>query len=145
MSERPKRIMGVDFGNTRTGLAVSDPTGLLATGIPSVRCRDPKKTAELVAEKAAEFGTELIVLGLPINMNGTEGPRCEETRSFGTLLGEISGLPVEYLDERLTTAAAHTIMNYTDTRGRRRKAAVDALSAEIILEHYLSRQKNQAK
>ena len=142
MSEKkPLRIIGVDFGNTRTGLAVSDPTGLLATGLPPVRCRDPKRTAELVAQRAAELGADRFVVGLPVNMNGTEGPRCDETRSFGELLENISGLPVEYLDERLTTAAAHTIMNYTDTRGKKRKAAVDALSAEIILENYLSRLK----
>lgn len=141
MFEITGRIMGVDFGDVRTGLAVSDPTGFLASGAGSVRCKDLKQTAHLVTEEAKKHGVSLFVVGLPINMNGTEGDRGAHAREFAKELKEVSGLPVELLDERLTTAAAHRIMNLTDTRGKKRKAAVDTLSAEIILQNYLDRRK----
>lgn len=141
MSDIKGRIMGVDFGDVRTGLAVSDPTGFLASGAGSVRCKDLKTTARLVAEEGKKHGVSLFVVGLPINMNGTEGDRGAHAREFADELKAISELPVELLDERLTTAAAHRIMNLTDTRGKKRKAAVDTLSAEIILQNYLDRRK----
>ena len=95
------------------------------------------KTAELVAEKAKELGVAKIVVGLPVNMNGTIGPRAEHAKEFAALLGEATGLPVEMFDERCSTMAAHQILNFTDTRGKKRKAAVDTLSAQIILQTYL--------
>ena len=133
--------MGVDFGDVRTGLSVSDPTGFLASGAGSIRCKDLKTTARLVAEEGKKHDVTLFVVGLPINMNGTEGDRGAHAREFAEELKTVSGLPVELLDERLTTAAAHRIMNLTDTRGKKRKAAVDTLSAEIILQNYLDRRK----
>ncbi|MBR6557621.1 MAG: Holliday junction resolvase RuvX [Clostridia bacterium] len=141
MSEIKGRIMGVDFGDVRTGLSVSDPTGFLASGAGSIRCKDLKTTARLVAEEGKKHDVTLFVVGLPINMNGTEGDRGAHAREFAEELKTVSGLPVELLDERLTTAAAHRIMNLTDTRGKKRKAAVDTLSAEIILQNYLDRRK----
>ena len=133
--------MGVDFGDVRTGLSVSDSTGFLASGTGSIRCKDLKTTARLVAEEGKKHDVTLFVVGLPINMNGTEGDRGAHAREFAEELKTVSGLPVELLDERLTTAAAHRIMNLTDTRGKKRKAAVDTLSAEIILQNYLDRRK----
>ena len=141
MSEIKGRIMGVDFGDVRTGLSVSDSTGFLASGTGSIRCKDLKTTARLVAEEGKKHDVTLFVVGLPINMNGTEGDRGAHAREFAEELKTVSGLPVELLDERLTTAAAHRIMNLTDTRGKKRKAAVDTLSAEIILQNYLDRRK----
>lgn len=133
-----KRIMAVDFGDVRTGLAVSDTLGMLANGIGYVKSNYMPKTAELVAEKAREYDLEKIVIGLPINMNGTQGPRAEHAREFGKLLEEkLDGIPIEFFDERCSTMAAHTIMNFTDTRGKKRKEAVDTLSAQIILQNYL--------
>ena len=132
-----ERILGVDFGDARTGLAVSDTLGMLANGIGYVSANGMKKTVELVTAKAAEYSVSRIVVGLPINMNGTLGPRAEHAKQFATMLGEMSGLPVELFDERCSTMAAHQILNLTDTRGKKRKAAVDTLSAQIILQNYL--------
>ena len=138
-----KRILGVDYGDARTGLAVSDLSGTLAQGIGAVKATGMRKTAEAVAEAAKKNDAEKIVLGLPVNMNGTEGPRAEKARAFGEMLGELTGLEVIFFDERLTTSAAHQIMNLTDTRGSKRKGKVDTLSAEIILQDYLDSQKNR--
>lgn len=132
-----ERILGVDFGDQRTGLAVSDVLGMLANGIGYVNSNYMPKTAELVAAKAKELGVSKIVVGLPINMNGTFGPRAEHAKEFAAMLGEATGLPVEMFDERCSTMAAHQILNFTDTRGKKRKAAVDTLSAQIILQNYL--------
>ena len=132
-----ERILGVDFGDQRTGLAVSDTLGMLANGIGYVNSSYMPKTAELVAAKAKELGVAKIVVGLPINMNGTFGPRAEHAKEFAVMLGEVTGLPVEMFDERCSTMAAHQILNFTDTRGKKRKAAVDTLSAQIILQNYL--------
>ncbi len=132
-----ERILGVDFGDTRTGLAVSDLLGMLANGIGYVNSNYMPKTADMVAEKAKEYGVAKIVVGLPINMNGTYGPRAEHAKEFAAMLEEKTGLPVEMFDERCSTMAAHQILNLTDTRGKKRKAAVDTLSAQIILQNYL--------
>lgn len=136
-----KRILGVDYGDARTGLALSDLSGTLASGIGTVKATGMRKTAEAVAETAKKHAATEIVLGLPVNMNGTEGPRAEKARAFAAMLGEMTGLPVVLFDERLTTSAAHQIMNLTDTRGKKRKEKVDALSAEIILQDYLDSKK----
>lgn len=132
-----ERILGVDFGDTRTGLAVSDLLGMLANGIGYVNSTYMPKTAEMVADKAKELGVSKIVVGLPINMNGTLGPRAEHAKEFAQMLAEKTGLPIEMFDERCSTMAAHQILNLTDTRGKKRKAAVDTLSAQIILQNYL--------
>ena len=133
-----ERIIAVDFGDVRTGLAVSDPLGMLANGIGYVKSDYMPKTAELVAEKVAEYKAAKIVIGLPINMNGTEGPRAEHAKEFGKLLAErVGDIPIVFFDERCSTMAAHQIMNFTDTRGKKRKEAVDTLSAQIILQNYL--------
>ncbi len=132
-----KRILGVDFGDTRTGLAVSDTLGMLAGGIGYVNSTYMPKTADLVLEKAREYDVGLIVVGLPINMNGSLGPRAEHAKEFANLLQELSGIEVKMFDERCSTMAAHQIMNFTDTRGKKRKESVDTLSAQIILQNYL--------
>ncbi len=132
-----ERILGVDFGDTRTGLAVSDLLGMLANGIGYVNSNYMPKTVQMVAEKAKEHRVSKIVVGLPINMNGTYGPRAEHAKEFAAMLEAETGLPVEMFDERCSTMAAHQILNLTDTRGKKRKAAVDTLSAQIILQNYL--------
>ncbi len=137
------RIIAVDFGDVRTGLAVSDTLGMLANGIGYVKSDYMPKTADLVAEKVKEYNAAKIVIGLPINMNGTVGPRAEHARVFGKLLSERVGeIPIEFFDERCSTMAAHQIMNFTDTRGKKRKEAVDTLSAQIILQNYLDSHRN---
>lgn len=130
-------ILGVDFGDKRTGLAVSDPSEFLASGICTVTADGKRALAAKIARIAAERKCEKIVLGEPVNMNGSRGPRAQRVRDFGELLGAATGLPVEYFDERCTTVEAHSFLDVTDTRGKRRKQVVDTLAAQIILQDYL--------
>lgn len=132
-----KIILGVDYGDARTGLAVN--AGTFAFGAGCVRCEGMKKTAEGVAAAAAERKAELIVVGNPINMNGTEGPRSEKCKAFAALLSEMTGIPVELYDERLTTVTAHNILSELNVRGKKRKDNVDELSATLILQDYIDR------
>lgn len=133
-----EKILGVDFGDTRTGLAVSDALWLTASPVGCVYSTYIVETAKKVAEKALELGVKKIVLGLPINMNGTSGPRAERVREFADMLSsETGGLPIDFFDERCSTMAAHQILNTTDTRGKKRKDVIDTLSAQIILQNYM--------
>ena len=136
------RYLGVDYGDTRTGLAVSDLSGMLASGIGQVSCGGMRRTAERVATEAKNVAADAIVVGYPKNMNGTEGPRCEIVRAFADLLRERLEIPVAMIDERMTTMAASRYLNETDTRGKKRKTVIDALAAELILQSALDRLKN---
>lgn len=138
-----KIVLGVDYGDARTGLAVSDSLGLLAVGAGCIKCESFKKTAAAVAEAAKEKKADLIVVGNPINMNGTEGPRSEKCRAFASALEELTSLPVKLYDERLTTVSAHRFLSDANVRGKRRKAAVDELSATIILQDFLDRNRDE--
>lgn len=131
------KILGIDYGDVRVGLAVSDITEFLASGIGNVKITGMNNAVQLVCEKIKEYGCEKIVLGLPVNMNGSQGEKAEKIRVFGDKLKEASGLDVEYVDERLTTVMAHGFMNSTGTYGKKRKESVDTLSAQIILQNYL--------
>ena len=135
-------ILAVDYGDVRTGLAVCDALELLASPVAVLREPDAHVLAQKIAEVANARGAQKIVVGLPRNMDGSEGFRAEACRSFGTLLQEASALPVDFQDERLTTVSAHRALNETNTRGKKRKAVVDAVSAVLILEDYLRRAKN---
>ena len=137
-----KRILGVDYGDARTGLSLSDVSGFLASGAGCIKSNGFLKTAEAVAEFAKEKDVSLIVLGHPINMNGTLGPRSEKAQAFGKKLEELTGIKVELFDERLSTANAHQILNATNTRGQKRKSVVDEMSACLILQSYLDRERN---
>jgi putative Holliday junction resolvase len=132
-----KRILGVDFGDARTGVALSDISGFLASGVGTVKSTSFLKTAEEVAKIAKEKDVGLIVLGNPINMNGTQGPRSEKAQAFGKHLAELCGIEVVLFDERLSTANAHTMLNLTNTRGQKRKSIIDEMSACLILQSYL--------
>ena len=142
LKETKGRLLGVDFGDTRTGLAVSDEVRFLANGIGYISVGGMRKTAEKIAEIVTEQKTVGIVLGLPVNMNGSEGPRAEKTRAFAAMLEELTALPVVLMDERMTTMAAARFLNETNTRGGKRKQVIDTLSAEIILQNTLDRLKN---
>ncbi len=135
--EKRGRILGVDYGDVRTGLSVSDESRFLASGITTVKENGMAHTATRVAAEAAAQKAVLIVVGLPKNMDGSEGFRAEAVRAFVALLRERCELPVELWDERLTTAEAHHILNYTATGGKKRKNVIDTLSAQIILQSYL--------
>lgn len=136
------RIIAVDFGEVRTGLAISDASRFLASGIGNVRVGGIDKTAAEVARIATERGAVAAVVGLPKNMDGSEGARAERCRDFARRLSAASGIPVTMTDERLTTVAASRYLNETDTRGGKRKNIIDSLSAEIILQNTLDRLKN---
>ncbi len=136
------RILGVDFGDRRTGLAISDVSRFLAGGIGTVSPGGIAATVKAVAEIAAEQGAVAAVVGLPRNMDGTEGSRAERCREFALMLADEAGIPVAMTDERLTTVAASRYLNETDTRGKKRKGVIDTLSAEIILQNTLDRLRN---
>ena len=142
LKETRGKLLGVDFGDTRTGIAVSDVSRFLATGIGYVSPGGIEKTADKVAEIAAEQKAVAIVVGLPRNMDGSEGFRAERCREFAALLREKTGLPVAMMDERMTTMSASRYLNETNTRGAHRKGVIDTLSAEIILQNALDRLKN---
>ena len=135
------RILGVDYGDTRTGIAVSDPSCFLASAVEMINDIRADVVMKRIIECAQKYDVCEIVLGDPINMNGTVGPRSEKARAFGRELEEKSGIKVIMYDERCTTVVAHTIMNTTDTRGKKRKNTVDKLAAEIILQNYLDSRK----
>ena len=137
------RILGVDFGDARTGLAVSDVSRFLASGIGYVSPGGIEKTALKVAEVAREHKVSAIVVGLPKNMDGTEGFRAERCREFSSLLrSHLPDIPVAMIDGRLTTMSASRSLNETGTRGSQRKGVIDTLSAQIILQNALDRLKN---
>ena len=133
------RILGVDFGDTRTGLALSDPSRLLASGLETLTPGGMEKTAEAVAAVARERGAAAVVVGLPKNMDGTEGFRAVRCREFAEKLATLTDLPTALLDERLTTMSASRYLNETNTRGAARKGVIDTLSAQIILQNALDR------
>lgn len=137
------RILGIDLGEVRTGLAVSDPFGMMASGIGTVTAYSDEKLLQLICEKINEYKPERVVMGNPVNMNGSEGERSRRIRSFAEALEERAGLPVTLVDERMSTMEAYRYMNITDTRGKKRRSSVDTLSAEIILQSYLDREKNR--
>ncbi|MBR5871044.1 MAG: Holliday junction resolvase RuvX [Clostridia bacterium] len=138
-----KRILGVDLGDARTGLAVSDALGFLAGGIGHIKSGHMPKIAEEVLAAAKEHDVEKIVIGNPINMNGTLGPRAEKIQAFVELLQTMTDLPIVKFDERLTTAAAHRILNETNIKSGKRKTVIDTLSAQIILQNYLDANRNK--
>ena len=131
------RVMAIDYGDARTGLAVSDLSGQLAGDAWTVSGWDPEVLAATIAREAASRGVQKLVLGLPRNMDGSEGPRAQKSRDFGALLAQKTGLDVEMWDERLTTVHAHRILTDVGKHGKKRKATIDAVAATLILEGYL--------
>lgn len=138
-------IMSVDLGKARTGIAVSDKSESFAFPNCVITEYNEDRLVQKVADKARKLGAELIVAGLPKNMDGSEGFRAEECRSAAERIAEASGIKVEMWDERCTTVSAHTVLNMNDTRGKKRKQTVDAVAAVMILEDYLAFRKNQKK
>ena len=134
------RILGLDFGSKTVGVAVSDGLLLTAQGVETIERKDENKllkTCARIEELIAEYEITEIVLGLPKNMNNTEGERVEKTKAFGEMLERRTGLPVHYWDERLTTVAAEQILMESGVRRENRKEYVDKLAAVYILQGYL--------
>ncbi len=137
-------ILAVDYGDTRTGIAVCDKNEVLASPATTVCEKDAARLAEQIASLCREYGAEAVVIGLPRNMDGSYGFRCDACRALGQALQSVCDLPVFFEDERLTTMMAHNYLNAADRRGKKRKAVVDSLSAVLILESFLERRKHQA-
>jgi putative Holliday junction resolvase len=138
-------IMSVDVGTARTGVALSDKGEGFAFPKCVITEYNREKLLEKLADKAKELGAEMIVVGYPKNMDGSEGFKAKECAEVAERLREMTGLTVELWDERCTTVSAHTALNYTDTRGKKRKAVVDAVAATIILEDFMKRRKADGK
>ncbi|MDO5558229.1 MAG: Holliday junction resolvase RuvX [Oscillospiraceae bacterium] len=136
------KIVAVDFGDARTGIASCDRTEMLASPVGVIHETDFDKCLEKVAACAAENGAEQIIVGYPKNMNGTIGERADKCELFAKRLGELINVPIKLWDERNTTVSAHNYLNQTNTRGKKRKAVVDAVAATIILESYMEYRKN---
>lgn len=134
--------MGVDFGDARTGIAICGKSELAASPLGVIAEKDFDKCLEKTALAAKENHAEMVVVGYPKNMNGTVGERAEKCSLFAEKLHEMTDIPVELWDERCTTVSAHSYLNVTNTRGKKRKAVVDAVAATIILESYLGYRKN---
>lgn len=140
LKETKGRLLGIDFGEARTGLAISDASRMLASGVGNIKGGGLERSVEAIAEVVQTERISGIVLGLPVNMNGTEGPRAARIRQFGAMLEEkMPDIPVALMDERMTTMAASRFLNETNTRGQRRKGVIDTLSAEIILQNALDK------
>ena len=131
------RILAVDYGDQHTGLAFSDPMGIIAGEAFTVDEWNPERLAERIAEEARARKAERIVLGYPLNMDGSAGPRAEKSLSFRDLLKEKTGIEPIMWDERRTTVDAHRIISDNGRHGKRRKQIVDAVAATLILEGYL--------
>ena len=134
------RILGLDFGSKTVGVAVSDGLLLTAQDVETIERKDEnklRKTCARIEELIAEYEITEIVLGLPKNMNNTEGERVEKTKAFGEMLERRTGLPVHYWDERLTTVAAEQILMESGVRRENRKAVIDKVAAGLILQGYL--------
>jgi putative Holliday junction resolvase len=132
------RIAALDVGDARIGVAVSDELGLTARGIGVVKRVGGRRDLDALSAMLTAMSPARIVVGLPLNMDGSEGPRAAKTRAFGDRVGAHLGLPVEYVDERLTTVEAQQRLGAAGVRGRRQKAVVDQEAAAVILEDYLA-------
>lgn len=137
------RIMGLDVGEKRIGIAISDPMGWTAQGHSVLMRGKPQNDMEHLARLCAEFEVEKIVLGFPRNMNGTVGPKAEEIQAYGKAIQEYLALPLEYWDERLTTVAAQRVLLEGNVSRTKRKEVIDKLAAVNILQGYLNRQANK--
>ncbi len=135
-------ILAVDYGDVRTGLAVCDKNQILASPVGTVTEPDPHRLMEKIEAIAKERKAEFLVVGEPVNMDGSRGERAQKCAEFAKGLSEKCGLPYAMWDERCTTVMAHQALNVTNTRGKKRKAVVDSLSAVMILEGYMTRHPN---
>ena len=137
------RIMAIDYGDARTGIAVSDAAGMLAGYTTVIQSRQPERVAEEIAKLVREREADELVMGFPRNMDGTEGLRAELYRAFAALVEERTGMPVCLWDERRTTIEAHAILHESGKKMKAHRKNVDAVAATLILEGYLTRKRLQ--
>jgi putative Holliday junction resolvase len=131
------RTLGIDLGDRAVGLALSDPLGLTAQGLPTMECKGARADVATLQRIVAEHEVTRVVVGLPRNMNGSEGPRAQKSRAFARKLRDAIALPVFLWDERLSTKEAERILIAADVSRERRKGLIDRLAAQVILQGYL--------
>lgn len=136
------RILGIDYGDARVGFAVCDKSEILASGLHTEKIKGMTEAAEIAVRIANEENAEMIVVGMPLNMNGTRGERAEKTEVFCSMLRERISIPVETIDERRTTVSAHSIMINNGVKRGKKKELVDTISAEIILQTFIDKRRN---
>lgn len=135
-------IMSVDVGKVRTGIAVSDQSEAFAFPKTVITEYNEDKLVLKIKEQAEVLGAQLIVVGLPRNMDGSEGFKAEECRAVAQKIGEATGIEVQMWDERCTTVSAHTALSFNNVRAKKRKQVVDAVAAVMILEDFMRSRKN---
>ena len=136
------RVMGLDVGSKTVGVAISDPLGFTAQGVEIIKINEEAKELgfDRLGELVKEYQVDKFVVGLPKNMNNTEGPRVEASKAYGDKIKEIFNLPVDYQDERLTTVQAERMLvEQADVSRDKRKKVIDKLAAQLILQNYLDR------
>ena len=135
------RILGIDYGSVRTGIAITDELGITAQGLETITSNGSDKVIlKRIDELLQEYSIECIVLGNPINMNGTKGKRAEETELFlHKLKSRFNKINIVQVDERLTSVEAHKTMNFLNVNNKKKKQVVDTISAVYILENYINR------
>ena len=136
------RVMGLDVGSKTVGVAISDPLGFTAQGVEIIKINEEAKEFgfDRLGELVKEYQVDKFVVGLPKNMNNTEGPRVEASKAYGDKIKEIFNLPVDYHDERLTTVQAdRMLVEQADVSRDKRKKVIDKLAAQLILQNYLDR------
>ena len=136
-------IMAIDYGDVRTGVAVCDKMEMLASPVCVIEQRNADLLIDKICSLVADYKPELIVVGLPKNMDSSEGERAQKCKAFAESLSEKSGIETVMRDERLSTVVAHNVLNTTNTRGKKRKAVIDQVAAVMILQDYIDFRKNQ--
>ena len=139
------RVLAIDYGDARTGIAVSDLTGSIVGRTEVIHSRNAQKTAEAIRALAAETGAQALVMGFPRNMDGSEGPRAALYREFAALVEQVCAMPVTLWDERRTTVDAHRILGAQGVRAKNRKDKIDSVAATLILEGFLDWKRLQAQ
>ncbi len=134
------RVMSLDLGTKTIGLAVTDELGITAQGLPTLERRGLRRDLEALVARVDDYNVERFVIGLPLNMDGSEGPRAEMTRKFGAALADATHRPVLYWDERLTTVAAQRSLLEADVSRRKRKEVIDQVAAMLILQGWMDSQ-----
>ena len=135
------KYLAVDYGDVRSGLAECDASGLIASGIYTISEGGMRNTALRVKKEAEQRGCVRIIIGLPKNMDGSEGAKVDTVRAFADILREITDIGIDFCDERMSTMLAHRFLDTSLTYGKKRKQVVDALSAELILQSYLDKER----
>lgn len=139
------RVLGLDFGEKRIGVAVSDPLGIIAQGVTVIERKTIEEDLKAINAIISEYGAESIVVGMPINMDGTKGKSADKVAGFVELLKASAGIPVATYDERLSTKESEKFLISSDVSRRKRKNVIDKVAAQLILESYLERLKNNVR